>query len=608
MKKLLSAFFLFFILSSFIFSQFRDLPNGDKFENISGEKEARIIFNTFSVNEDGIVILAVIPKDFYAYIDSPYAKKITFTKNGKAINTVYPEGIKKGEDTIIKGQAYFTLMYDKSLGTNIDVEYQLCVEKDNICLPPMTETVAIKQKGEIFSSESVSNIIENTNAAFGDDAVINTAGGNESPPENATAIDGGVKQNMASKIAGEKNIFLVILIIFAAGFLSSFLPCMYPLIPVTASILSGRTLTEVPNTKPNMKNIILSSLLFCFGIIITYTLLGSIVSLASYFFGSVLQFGSFGYNPFVLSLLVLLFLFFTFSMAGFYEISVFGFLQNVKSSAVSKTSLWHKFVAGCLTALVASPCAAPVVATILELAVIYPSRGAIYMASYASGFSLFLFGIGVSSAFITALPKPGAWMNAVRLIFTAVMVGVCLYYAGILFEVLRAGRYSTFIASVIILLFGTLVFVIKRKNIGIDKKSVAAVFMIILLFNIFAFIYDSMKPYEEKGITYEEAITLSQENGKGLFIDFSAVWCENCRLLKKNVLSNKELKDYIDKNFVFVEVDIDKRKDIAEKYGVRWLPWIVVTDESGKEVYKINKFSSFDYDMTLSVLSDLEKL
>ena len=147
------------------------------------------------------------------------------------------------DDTIIKGEQEFIL-------NNIDINkinfikttYQLCSAKDNVCLQPQSK---------IIYGEEID--IPNTNIT-------------DEKPENATSIENYIK--------GSDNIFITLILIFAAGLASVLLPCTYPLLSITVSIL-GTTTDE----KNNKKSSVSASLLFALGVITTYTLLGAVVSL-----------------------------------------------------------------------------------------------------------------------------------------------------------------------------------------------------------------------------------------------------------------------------------------------------------------------------------------
>ncbi len=101
---------------------------------------------------------------------------------------------------------------------------------------------------------------------------------------------------------------------------------------------------------------------------------------------------------------------------------------------------------------------------------------------------------------------------------------------------------------------------------------------------------------------------IGKNENKNILIDFTAVWCVNCKKLKEHVFSDDKLKDYINDNYIFIEIDVDKHSNISKRYNVKWLPWIIVIDSNGNSIYTKNKFKNFDDDMADEILNELKQL
>lgn len=562
-----------FITAYISLAQNNNLLNLNRLDSLNKNPEINF---TLETNNNKLTVKATIPNNYYAYLDSKIANKILFFADNKEINTTYPKGEKYHDDTIIKGEQEFIL-------NNIDINkinfikttYQLCSAKDNVCLQPQSK---------IIYGEEID--IPNTNIT-------------DEKPENATSIENYIK--------GSDNIFITLILIFAAGLASVLLPCTYPLLSITVSIL-GTTTDE----KNNKKSSVLASLLFALGVITTYTLLGAVVSVAGFAFHKTILFGSIGYNPIVLTILVLLFLYFTFSMAGFYEIKAPSFLQSAKTNAYAKKnqSIFHKYIMGLLAGIVATPCAAPIIAVILEIGFLNPVFATLYMAVYALGFASVLFILGTFASILTKMPKAGTWMVYVKYIFTFLMMIISFYYANILFGVIGFNKISYILASATILVFAVLVYIIKNKSAMLSALEIKIFVSVVIISIVLGCTYGFIKQKNEVSnmISYNEALELSKQNNKPILIDFSAVWCANCYELKEKVFVNEELKKFIDDNLIFTEVDVDKYKNISDEYNVKWLPWIIVIDSNKNILYTKNSFSSFDNKMALSIKEELEKV
>ena len=559
---------LFILINSLLYSQYNDLLNFNTNNN-----EIKIIFS-LTTNENKLIINAEIPKNYYAYLESSIANKIKFYSDNKEINTIYPKGEKFHNDTIIKGKQEFILNIDIKNINFIKADYQLCSERDNICLPP---------KSEIIFGEEINNISEK--------------------PKNASFIEYDNINNLENQ-----NLFITLIIIFVSGLASIFLPCSYPLLSITVSIFSNSN-SKNSNDKNNKSNV-LSSLLFSLGIITTYTILGGIVSIAGFFFHKTILFGSVGYNPVILAILILFFLYFTFSMAGFYEIKSPNFLQSAKSNAFSKNknSLINKYIMGFLTGIVATPCAAPIIAFILEIGLLNPLFATIYMFIYALGFSSILFILGTFASILAKMPKSGSWTIYIKYIFTFIMFLICFYYLNILFGILGFNKINFLFADLSIIIFAAIIYLIKNKNIYLNKLEIKLFVSVLILSLIVGSSYSFIKSKSESSITYEEALEISKQNGKYILIDFSAVWCANCFELKEKVFESEELKNIIENNLIFIEIDVDKRKDIAKEFDIKWLPWIIIIDKDKNILYTKNSFSSFDNKIAIEIKENIENL
>ena len=497
---------LFIIFNSILYSQYNNLLN---FNTNINDNEVKIIFS-LKTNENKLIINADIPKNYYGYLESSIANKIKFFADNKEINAIYPKGEKFHNDIIIKGKQEFILNIDIKNINFIKANYQLCSEKDNICLPP---------KSEIIFGEEIHNISEK--------------------PKNASLLT-------ENNLIENQNILITLIIIFASGVASIFLPCSYPLLSITISIFSN-------SNNQNKKSNILSSLLFSLGIITTYTILGGVVSAAGFFFNKTILFGSIGYNPIVLTILILFFLYFTFSMAGFYEIRIPNFLKSAKTNAFSKnkTSLINKYIMGLLTGIVATPCAAPIIAFILEIGFLNPIFATVYMFVYAFGFSLVLFILGAFASILSKMPKSGKWTIYIKYIFTFIMFLICFYYLNILFGILGFNKISFLFADLSIIIFAIFIYLIKKKNIYLSKFEIKIFVSVLILSLIIGSSYSFIKSKSEinNSITYEEALEISKQNKKNILIDFSAIWCANCFELKEKVFESEELKKFIYDNF-----------------------------------------------------------
>lgn len=204
------------------------------------------------------------------------------------------------------------------------------------------------------------------------------------------------------------------LVVFAAGLLLSFSPCVYPLLPVTAgyigSIASGSKL----------KGFFLS-LIYVLGVAVTYSILGLLASLGGQIFGRISA------APITRLLSGVIIVLFGLSMFGFFKINL---PVLVKSPVIKKAGFISTFTLGLISGLIVSPCVSPALGAILvylsgKQNVIY---GATLLFVFAYGMGTLLILVGTFSGFIANLPKSGKWMALVTKIFAVVLVFMGLYF------------------------------------------------------------------------------------------------------------------------------------------------------------------------------------
>lgn len=85
---------------------------------------------------------------------------------------------------------------------------------------------------------------------------------------------------------------------------------------------------------------------------------------------------------------------------------------------------------------------------------------------------------------------------------------------------------------------------------------------------------------------FEDVLLKARANNKLVFVEFYADWCAPCKLMEKEVFSDKTVGEYFNKNFVNVKVDTESRNgpDIAGIFQVNALPTLLFLDDIGKVI------------------------
>jgi thioredoxin 1 len=100
-------------------------------------------------------------------------------------------------------------------------------------------------------------------------------------------------------------------------------------------------------------------------------------------------------------------------------------------------------------------------------------------------------------------------------------------------------------------------------------------------------------PKSENGIeffdgTWDEALALSEKEGKPIFLDAYASWCGPCKVLKARVFTESSVGEYYNANFINVKRDMERGegKQLARKYRVTAYPSLFFIASDGSVVKK----------------------
>jgi len=87
-----------------------------------------------------------------------------------------------------------------------------------------------------------------------------------------------------------------------------------------------------------------------------------------------------------------------------------------------------------------------------------------------------------------------------------------------------------------------------------------------------------------KNYNQKEILKEAQKRQKNIIIEATSKYCHYCKEFKRDVLSSKEVQDELLKNFIFVEVDVDRFKlpFNLEKVYQKITPSFFILDSSGR--------------------------
>jgi cytochrome c-type biogenesis protein len=218
------------------------------------------------------------------------------------------------------------------------------------------------------------------------------------------------------------NPALAIPLVFVGGVLTSFTPCIYPMIPITAAIVGGSQATTA--TASTRWRTVGLTLTYVVGLALVYSALGLFAGLTGTLFGSVST------NPWLYFVMANVLLIAAFAMLDVLPIRVPSTLLTRASNAGTAGRYSGALLMGAMSGLVAAPCSAPVMAAVLTWVTTTHSAalGFVYLFVFSLGMCTLLVAVGLSSGAMARLPRAGEWMLWIKRAFALVMLAVAEYY------------------------------------------------------------------------------------------------------------------------------------------------------------------------------------
>lgn len=389
---------------------------------------------------------------------------------------------------------------------------------------------------------------------------------------------------------------LAFLLAFATGFLLSFSPCTYPMIPITVSIFAGQA-------RGIGRGFVLS-LFYVLTMAVVYGIMGMVVATAGGVFGAWLA------HPIVVAVIVAIFVVFALSMFGLYELQVPLALRN-KMAGRGGSGIGGAIVLGAVAALVVSPCVGPFVAGIMLYVATTGSAllGFFILFTFALGLGTLFILIGTFSSAIQNLPHAGEWMESVKKFFGFVLLLMALYFLRTLIS-----------TELLALLTGLLLLMLGVLGGGLDRLTQESPFFARLrkLVGIIAFILGIYllggylltsgfvwPPVEVSNLVpgspgsepsekipwltdLDNGLSQAKTAGKPVVIDTWATWCANCRKLDKATWADDRVAAEVQR-FLPLKLQLEKSDSPETKHFLKVfqlkqysLPTIILIDSQGQ--------------------------
>ena len=413
---------------------------------------------------------------------------------------------------------------------------------------------------------------------------------------------------------GKANSLLGIFLLAVGGaILSWVMPCVYPMIPIIISFFG-----KMSEEKHIGKNTIAS--FYGLGIAGTFVLIGTLVGFLSWGVSDVAaqsryaNIGNFiATNSWINLGLGILFIFFALWMFGIINVNVAGTLLNKTDQAgqSAKSAYLGSFLLGITFAITSFSCTVPVVGSLLVVAAAGTANGLLTsifgMAIYGVVFAAPFVALSLFPKALDRLPQSGSWMETLKIVFGFIEIAAAVKFLWVPDLEWELGILPRNVVLAIFILIGLLqigylfgFFTIgsaeKVKPFQIGKGRVIGILLTgMVLFPIGmslasppTYHYAKMPRVMEEFIEamvpppptedaiairegwfvnqYDEALAKAKLEGKPLFIDFTGVYCANCRVMERRIFPMASVKEEFDK-MILVRLYVDKKDSLSEAYA-----------------------------------------
>jgi cytochrome c-type biogenesis protein len=208
---------------------------------------------------------------------------------------------------------------------------------------------------------------------------------------------------------------------FLGGVLTSLTPCIYPMIPITASLVGGQT---VGADRRGKRRALTLTFAYVFGLALLYATLGLIAGMTGTMFGAIST------NPWLYFAIANLLILAALAMLDVIPVRLPAALTTRAASVGEGGRVAGAFVMGAASGLVAAPCGAPVMVAVLTWVSLTKSAllGFVYLFVFSLGMCTLLIAVGISVGVLGVLPRAGGWMVWVKRVFALIMLVMAEYY------------------------------------------------------------------------------------------------------------------------------------------------------------------------------------
>src|SRR5207248_6067487 len=353
----------------------------------------------------------------------------------------------------------------------------------------------------------------------------------------------------AKPSAPSHGILTFLLFGFIGGFILNLMPCVLP-------VISLKIFGFIQQAGQSREKILRRGLAFTAGIFAWFLAL-ALLLIALKAGGRDVTWGGFQFtNAYFVLGLSLVVLVFALNLFGVFEISLPQSMTRGLLASTDRKDDLGSFFQGVFATVLATPCTAPFLGTALGFA--FAQQPLIILSMFlaiAAGMSAPYLLLSAYPAWLRFLPKPGPWMAHVKQFMGFLLLATLLF----LLYVLGAQRglegaiwASCFLLVISVACWMKGAFVVPTSSAA--KQSITLVVMLVFVFasgidfignkfhsaNLAS--ADSRLRGDWQAFT-PERLQAELEQGRFVFVDFTAAWCLTCKFNEASVLESADVRE-----------------------------------------------------------------
>jgi thiol:disulfide interchange protein DsbD len=492
-----------------------------------------------------------------------------------------------------KGWATFTQRIStKDAATPVTGHFEYMTCDDEMCLPPATVYYILGLGSGTYELGDIS--FDPNDPKFAGISTRTDAAELMMPNvdlENPVVRDAGLRKD------DESSLLWIFMLGFIGGLVALLTPCVFPMIPLTVSFFTKSSQDRASGLK--------NALTYGGFILLIYL----IFSLPFHLLGSVNPeiFNEISTNPWLNIFFFVIFIIFSISFFGYFEITLPSSWVNKMDSNASKFGgLIGTFFMALTLALVSFSCTGPILGSLLAGA-LTADGGAWQLTAGMGGFGFALalpFGLfALFPGWLNSLPRSGSWLNSVKVVLGFVEVALAFKFLSMADLVMKWGLipYELFLTIWVLCGLGIVLYLLGKikfphdspvKKFSASRIAFIAIFLGITAYMSYGFRYDDkaktfapvgllsgispspgyswIYPTEcPAGLTcfhdLESGQAEAKRTGKPMLVDFTGYGCANCRKMEDYVWPVPDINRVINDEFVLVSLYVDAKSELPKE-------------------------------------------